>query len=50
VAGLGRDAVDFAAVAGGEDQGFFQEAAGAELVGGAAGLFGGERDALAELE
>jgi hypothetical protein len=50
VRGFGRDAVDFAAIAGGEDQGFFQEAAGAELVGGAASLLGGEGDALAELE
>jgi hypothetical protein len=50
VRGFGRDAVDFAAVAGGEDEGFFEEAAGAEFVGSAAGLVGGERDALAELE
>jgi len=50
VRGFGRDAVDFAAIAGGEDQGFFEEAAGAELVGGAASLLGGEGDALAELE
>jgi hypothetical protein len=50
VGGFGRDAVDFAAVAGGEDERFFEEAAGAEFVGGAASLFGSEGDALAELE
>jgi len=50
VAGFGRDAVDFAAIAGGKDQGFFEEAAGAEFVGGAAGLVGSEGDTLAELE
>ena len=50
VAGFGGDAVDFAAIAGGEDQGFFEEAAGAKFVGGAAGLVGGEGDALAKLE
>jgi hypothetical protein len=50
VRSFGRNAVDFAAVAGGEDERFFEEAAGAEFVGGAASLFGGEGDALAELE
>jgi hypothetical protein len=50
VGSFGRDAVDFAAVAGGEDERFFKEAAGAKFVGGAASLFGGEGDALAELE
>jgi hypothetical protein len=50
VAGFGRDPVDFTAIAGGEDQGFFEEATGAEFVGGAASLVGGEGDALAELE
>jgi hypothetical protein len=50
VAGFRRDAVDFAAIAGGEDQGFFEEAARAEFVGGAAGLVGSEGDALAEFE
>jgi hypothetical protein len=50
VAGFGRDAVDFTAIAGGEDQGFFEEAAGAKFVGGAAGLVGSEGDALAKLE
>jgi hypothetical protein len=50
VGGFGRDAVDFATIAGGEDEGFFEEASRAEFVGGAAGLFGGEREALAELE
>jgi hypothetical protein len=47
---FGWNAVNFAAVAGGEDERFFEEAARAEFVGGAAGLFGGEGDALAELE
>jgi hypothetical protein len=47
---FGWDAVDFAAVAGGEDEGFFEEAAGAEFVGGAAGLLESEGDALAELD
>jgi hypothetical protein len=50
VGGFGRDAVDLAAVAGGEDERFFEEATGAEFIGGATSLFGGERDALAELE
>jgi hypothetical protein len=50
VRGFGRHAVDFAAVAGGEHEGFFEKAAGAEFVGGAARLFGSERDALAELD
>jgi hypothetical protein len=50
VGGLGRNAVDFAAVAGGEDERFFEEATGAEFVGGAASLFGSEGDTLAELE
>jgi hypothetical protein len=48
--GFGRDAVDLTAVAGGEDEGFFEEAAGVKFVGSATSLFGGERDALAELE
>jgi hypothetical protein len=50
VGGFGGDAVDFTAVAGGEDEGFFEESAGAEFVGGAASLLGGKGDALAELE
>jgi hypothetical protein len=50
VGSFGRDAVDFATVAGGEDQRFLEEAAGAEFVGGAASLFGSEGDTLAELE
>ena len=50
VAGFGGNAVDFAAIASGEDQGFFKKAAGAKFVGGAASLVGGEGDALAELE
>jgi len=50
VGSFGRNTVNLAAVAGGEDERFFEEAARAELVGGAAGLFGGEGDTLAELE
>ena len=50
VRGFGRDAVELAAIAGGEDQGFFQEAAGAEFVSGAARLFEREGDALADVE
>jgi len=50
VRSFGRNAVTLAAVAGGEDERFFEEAAGAEFVRGAASLFGGEGDALAELE
>jgi hypothetical protein len=50
VGSFGRDAVDFAAVAGGEDERFFEEAAGAEFVAGAASLLGGEGDALPELK
>ena len=47
---FGRDTVDFAAIAGGKDQRFFEEAAGAKFVGSAAGLVGSEGDALAEFE
>jgi hypothetical protein len=50
VGSFGWDAVNLAAVAGGEDERFFEQAAGAEFVRGAASLFGGEGDALAELE
>jgi hypothetical protein len=50
VGGFGRDAVNLAAVASREDERFFEKAAGAEFVGGSASLFGGEGDALAELE
>ena len=50
MAGFGRNAVDFAAIASGEDKRFFEKAARAEFVGGAASLVGGEGDALAELE
>ena len=50
VAGFGRDAVDLAAIAGGENEGFFEETARTEFVGGAAGLFGSEGNALAELD
>ena len=46
---FGWNAVDFAAIAGGENERFFQDAAGAEFVGGAARLFGGERHTLAYL-
>ena len=48
--GFGRNAVDFAAIAGGEDERFFEDAAGAEFVGGAARLFGGERHTLAHFD
>jgi hypothetical protein len=44
------NAVKFAAIAGGQDQGFFEEAAGAEFVGSAASLFEREGDALADVE
>ncbi len=47
---LDGNAVEFAAVAGGEDHGFFEDAAGAELFGGFAGLFGAEGDAFAQLD
>jgi hypothetical protein len=47
---FGWDAVDFAAIACGEDKRFLEEAAGAEFFSSAASLFGGEGDALAELE
>ena len=50
VGGFGWNAVNFAAVASGEDKGFFEEAARTEFVGGAASLFGSKGDALAELE
>jgi hypothetical protein len=50
VGGFRGNAVELAAIAGGEDEGFFEEAAGAEFRGGAPSLVGGERDALAELE
>ena len=50
VGGFGGNAVDFAAIAGGEDEGFFEEPAGAELVGSAASLLSGKGDSLAELE
>jgi hypothetical protein len=50
VRGLRRDAVEFAAVAGGQDQGFFEQAAGTEFVGSAASLFEGKGDALANVE
>src|SRR5579862_4685472 len=47
--GFGRNAVNFAAVAGGEDQRFVEDAAGAELFGGLASLLGGEGHTLADL-
>ena len=50
VGGFRGNAVELAAIAGGEDQGFFQEAAGAEFVSGAARLFEREGDALADVE
>jgi hypothetical protein len=49
VRGFGWHAVEFAAIASGEDEGFFKEAAGAKFRGGAASLVRGEGDALAEL-
>ncbi len=45
-----RHAVEFAAVAGGEDQGFLEKTARAKFVGRAARLFEGEGDALANFE
>jgi hypothetical protein len=50
VFGFGRDAVNFAAIAGGEDERFFEDAASAEFVGGAARLFGGERHPFPHLD
>jgi len=50
VGGFGGHTVQFAAIAGGEDEGFFEEAARAEFSGGAPSLFGGEGETLAELE
>ena len=47
VRGFGRDAVDFTAIAGGEDERFVENATGTEFVGGAARLLGGERHAFA---
>ena len=44
---FGRDAVDFAAIAGGEDERFVKNAAGAEFVGGATRLVRGERHTFA---
>jgi hypothetical protein len=50
VGGFRRDTVEFAAIAGGEDERFFEKAARAEFVGGTAGLFECEGDALANIE
>jgi hypothetical protein len=50
VGGFGGYAVEFAAIAGGENERFFEEATGAKFRGGAPSLVGGERDALAQLE
>jgi hypothetical protein len=50
VGGFRRDSVEFAAIAGGKNEGFFEEAAGAEFSGGASSLVGGERHALTKLE
>jgi hypothetical protein len=50
VRGLRGDPVEFATIAGGEDQGFFEQAAGTEFVGSAASLFEGKGDALANVE
>ena len=47
---LASDAVEFRAVAGGQDDHFFQDSAGAQLIGGLAGLFNAKRDAFAQLD
>jgi hypothetical protein len=47
---LGRHTIDFAAIAGGKDQGFFEQAARAEFVSGSASLFRSKRQALTQLE
>ena len=46
---LASDAVEFRAVAGGQDDHFFQDSAGAQLIGGLAGLFNAKREAFAQL-
>ena len=48
--GFWRDAVDFAAIAGREDQRFVENAARAKLFRGLAGLVVGERHLLAHLD
>ena len=50
VASFRRHAVQFAAIAGGEDQRLRENAARTQLLGGLARLFGRERDALAQLD
>jgi hypothetical protein len=50
VGGFRRDAIEFAAIAGGEHQGFLEKTAGTEFVGGTARLFEGEGDALTNFE
>jgi hypothetical protein len=50
VGGFGGNAVEFAAIAGGEDEGLFEEATGAKFRSGAPSLVGSERDALAQFE
>jgi hypothetical protein len=47
---FGRHTVNFAAIAGGKDQGFFEQAARAEFVSGSASLFRSKRQALTQLE
>src|SRR5467141_5441617 len=46
---LASDPVDFRAVTGGQYDRFFQDSAGAQLIGGLAGLFNAKRDAFAQL-
>jgi len=48
--GFGRDAVDFAAIAGGKDQRFFENATRTQFFSGTAGLVVGERDAFADFD
>src|SRR5467141_3366806 len=46
---LASDPVELRAVTGGEYNHFFQDPAGAQLIGGLAGLFTTKRDAFAQL-
>ncbi len=48
--GFGRNAIDFAAIAGGKDQRFVENAAGAEFFSGLTGLIVGERHLFAHLD
>jgi hypothetical protein len=47
---LWRNAIDFAAIAGGKHQRLFEQSAGAQFVGSAAGLLVGERHPFAHLK